>query len=112
VSQLPTEILEKARVIAQLAEHNDPHLVAAMMAPWMRDDPETFVQVALALAQMADKDKYVKAGHSAYVQGERGQAIEDLERQYQRERKKRIREYARQTEQAELNAPLIDEVAA
>lgn len=112
MAQLSVEILEKARVIAQLAQNNDPELIVALMAPWMREDAESFVQVALALAQMADSDKFVKAGHAAYVRGETGKAVEDLERQYQRERKARNRDYARQREIAELNTPLNDEVAA
>jgi hypothetical protein len=112
MSELSTEILEKASVIAKLAENTDPEVVAQLLAPWMREDPESFAQVTLALAQMADKDKWLKAGHSAYVRGERGQAVEDLERTYQQRRKARIREYARQTEQAELNVDLNVEVAA
>jgi hypothetical protein len=103
VSPLPVEILEKARMFAQLAEHNSPEMVAQILAPWLREDAESFVQVTLALALMADMDKFLKAGHAAYVRGEKGQAVEDLERQYHRERKARTRAYELQKMRAEMD---------
>lgn len=50
---VPEPIAERARVIIQLAENTDAIRVADILAPWVRDDPETFVQVMIAIALMA-----------------------------------------------------------
>lgn len=91
---IPDHVSERARVVIQLAENTDAIHAADILTPWARAEPELFVQVLLAVALMADKDKQLKAAHAAYVRGERSPIIDTLEREYQRGRKRKTRTYA------------------
>lgn len=93
MSTIRTDIIEKARALIQMTENATPDVVTSMLTPWVREDVDTFVQVMLALTAMADKDKFAKQGHAAYVRGERSAGVVDMERQYQRERKAGNRPY-------------------
>ncbi|WP_134667882.1 hypothetical protein [Amycolatopsis sp. CFH S0078] len=92
---VPEPIAERARVIIQLAENTDAIHVADILAPWVREDPETFVQVMIAIALMADKDRRVKHAHAAYGRGVRTPAVINLERLYQRNRVRKNRDVKR-----------------
>jgi hypothetical protein len=92
-STMPVDVLGKARSITVLAENSTPDEVAEMLAPWVREDPQAAVRLMVALAAMADKDKYLKEGHAAYTRGDRSDAVVALERQYQRDRKAKNRPY-------------------
>jgi hypothetical protein len=92
-STMPADVLGKARAITLLAETATPEDVAEMLAPWVREDPQAAVRLMVALASMADKDKYLKEAHAAYTRGERTDAVIALERQYQRDRKAKNRPY-------------------
>lgn len=96
---VPEPIAERARVIIQLAENTDAIHVADILAPWVREDPETFVQVMIAIALMADKDRRIKHAHAAYVRGERTPTVVNLEREYQRNRVRKTRDLKRHNEE-------------
>lgn len=96
MNEFPADAMERARVVIQIAEVTDASQVADMLAPWIREDAEASVQLILALAAMADKDKFLKQAHAAYVRGERSPTIDEMERRYQRERRTKTRRVARE----------------
>lgn len=93
VRYLPPEILERARIVIQMAGGGNPVHAAEMLNPWAKQDTELFVQVMLALALMADPDRMLKEGHAAYTRGDRSPAVVTLERRYQRLTKRKNRAY-------------------
>lgn len=98
---VPEHIAERARVIIQLAENTDAIHVADILTPWVREDPELFVQVMIAVALMADKDRRIKEAHAAYGRGERSPSIISLEREYQRNRVRKTRTLKQHKEDGE-----------
>jgi len=98
IRYLPPEILERARIVIQMAEGGNPVHAAEMLNPWAKQDPALFVQVLLALALMADPDRLLKEGHAAYGRGDRSPAVVTLERRYQRLVKRKNRAYKQSRE--------------
>lgn len=95
---MPPEVLDRARMVIQLAESGNPVHAAEMLAPWTKQDPEMFVQVLLALALMADPDRLMKESHAAYTRGDRSPAVVLMERRYQRLIKRKNRAYKKTRE--------------
>lgn len=83
------EILAKAQSIATMADLMEMDDITEMLAPWVRDSPEAAVQTLVALAAMSDKDKHLKQAHAAYNRGVRTEPVIALERQYQRDKKRK-----------------------
>lgn len=92
LTELPGDVLDRARSIARLAE-TDVNIAGDFITPWIRDNPDHAAQVLLALALMGDSEKALKAAHAAYTRGDLTPAVEEMERQYQRERKAANRKY-------------------
>lgn len=90
---IPVEISDRARVIIQMAENTDAVHTADILVPWVKDNPEHFVEVLLALASMADPNKRRRDAHAAYTRGDRTPAVIAMEREYQRLRKRKVRAY-------------------
>jgi len=90
---IPAEISDRARVIVQMAENTDVVLAADILVPWVKEQPEHFVEVLLALAAMADPDKRRRDAHAAYARGDRTPVVIAMEREYQRARKRKARAY-------------------
>lgn len=86
---IPDDILAKAQSIATMADLMDMDDIIEMIAPWVRDSPEAAVQTLIALAAMADKDKHLKQAHAAFNRGVRSEPVLALERQYQRDKKRK-----------------------
>lgn len=87
------DVLAKAQSIASMADLMSMEDITEMLAPWVRDSPESAVQTLVALAAMSDKDKHLKQAHAAYTRGIRTEVVVDLERQYQREKKRKSNSY-------------------
>jgi len=91
--EIPGDVIARAQSIADMASRMPLEDVTAMLAPWVREAPEAAVVAMVALAAMADGDKYVKEAHAAYNRGDRTDFVVVLERQYQRDRQRRNRPY-------------------
>lgn len=90
---IPPEVADRARVIAELAENTSAIHAAEILVPWVKEQPEHFVEVLLALAAMADPHKRLRDAHAAYVRGDRTPVVIEMERTYQRNRKRKARAY-------------------
>lgn len=93
LKDVPADVAERARVVIQLAENTEAIHAVDILTPWVRQDPDLFVQVMLAIALMSDPDRMLKDAHSAYTRGDRSPTIVELERRYQRNRGRKNREY-------------------
>src|SRR5216110_1412987 len=91
LKNVPPEIADRARVIVQMAANTDAINAADILTPWVKEDPEAFVRVMLAVALMADPHHVMRQAHNAYVRGDRSPMVIDYERQYQRMRKRKTR---------------------
>lgn len=93
IRDIPVEISDRARVIIQMAENTDAVHAADILVPWVKEKPEHFVEVLLALAAMADPSKRLRDAHAAWTRGDRTPAVIAMEREYQRARKRKTRAY-------------------
>jgi hypothetical protein len=101
VTELTDGVREKARMITALVESATPDDVAELLVPWIKSDPDLVAQVIVGLAQMSDRDLALKEAHAAYGRGERTPTVIALESRYQRNRKRKLREYEAHKEEAE-----------
>lgn len=93
LKDIPVEISDRARVIIQMAENTDAVHAADILVPWVKEQPAHFVEVLLALAAMADPDKRRRDAHAAFARGDRTPVVIAMEREYQRNRKRKTRAY-------------------
>lgn len=98
IRDIPVEISDRARVIIQMAENTDAVHAADILVPWVKEKPEHFVEVLLALAAMADPSKRLRDAHAAWTRGDRTPAVIAMEREYQRNRKRKTRAYEKDRE--------------
>ncbi len=98
---IPIEVSDRARVILQMAENTDAVHAADILVPWVLAQPEHFVEVMLALAAMADPSKRLRDAHAAWTRGDRTPTVIAMEREYQRNRKRKTRAYEKAQEEAE-----------
>ena len=95
-NDIPDNVADRARVVIQMALNTDAIHAADILAPWVAQSPELFVQVMLAIARMADPDRLLKDAHSAYGRGVRTDVVVQLEREYQRRRVRKGRRVERE----------------
>lgn len=100
IKDIPPDVSDRARVVIQLAENTSAIHAADILVPWVKDRPEQFVEVLLAVALMADPGKRLRDAHAAYARGDRTPVVVEMERRYQRDRKRRARNYEKAREAA------------
>jgi hypothetical protein len=106
IDEIPADTLEKACAVVRMSETIGIEYVTEMLGAWIAKDPAGTAHVMIALARLADEDKYLKQAHAAYTRGDRNKAVIDLERRYQRLRKAKTR-YHQQMRAVELDEEAI-----
>lgn len=99
LTEMPAELLNQALAMTELTNRLGVEHVGEMFSPWIAANPEDAAKVMIALAYLADTDKPEKEAHAAYTRGERSDVICDMERRYQRKRKRRTRDYLRKVDE-------------